>query len=85
MTATEKALAAILKDISNTLNVLGARLASRSQREYSTAKSNYFYGKVGEDIEEWLAKMNRMLEANNIADGKRVAVTVTHLRDTTAD
>ena len=48
-------------------------------------KSNYFYGKAGEDIKEWLAKMDRMLEANNVIDRRRVVVAVAHLRDTTAD
>ena len=78
-------LATVLKDIGNTFNVLGVELASGSQREYSIAKSNYFYEKAGKDIEEWLAKMNRMLEANNVADRRRVAVAVTHLRDVMAD
>ncbi len=52
ITATEKMLTAIFKDIGNVLNVLGVGSASESQREYSMAKSNYFYGKAGDDIEE---------------------------------
>ncbi len=78
-------LAATLKDIGNTLNVLGAGPASGLQREYSIAKSNYFYSKTGEDIEEWLAKMDWMLAANNVIDRRRVAVAAAHLRDVAAD
>ena len=58
MTATEKALAAALKDISTTLHTIGAGPASGSAREYSTAKANYYYGKAGEDIEKWLAEID---------------------------
>ena len=85
MIATEKALAATLKDIGNTLNTLDARSASGSQREYSIVKSNYFYDKAGEDVEEWLAEIDRMLEANNVADERKVTVAAAHLRDTVAD
>ncbi len=46
MTATEKVLAAALKDIGNILNVLGVGSAPESSREYSIAKSNYFYDKA---------------------------------------
>ena len=52
MIATEKALAAVLKDISTALHTIGARPAPELAREYSTAKANYYYGKTGEDIEE---------------------------------
>ncbi len=58
MTVTEKALAAVLKDIGTALHIIGAGSASGLAREYSIAKANYFYGKAGEDIEEWLAKIN---------------------------
>ena len=49
------------------------------------AKANYYYDKAGEDVEEWLAKIDRMIEANNVADGRRVAMTATHLRDAAAE
>ena len=58
MTATEKALAAALKDISTTLHTIGAGPASGSAREYSTAKVNYYYGKAEEDVEEWLTELD---------------------------
>ncbi len=85
MSATEKALAATLKDISTVLHTIGIELAPESLRKYSTAKANYFYSKVGEDVEEWLAEIDRMIEANNIADGRRVTVAAVHLRDTAAE
>ena len=46
MFATEKALAAALKDIGTALHIIGAGPASGSPREYSMAKANYFYGKA---------------------------------------
>ncbi len=49
MTATEKALAAILKDIGTALHTIGAEPTPELAREYSTAKANYFYNKAGED------------------------------------
>ncbi len=49
------------------------------------AKFNYFYDKVGEDVKEWLAKIDWILKANNVADRRRVAVAVSHLRDTVVD
>ncbi len=52
MTVTEKILAAAFKNIGNALNVLGVRPTSGPPREYSIAKSNYFYDKAGEDVEE---------------------------------
>src|SRR6266498_519471 len=52
MTATEKALAAALKDIGTALHTIGAGPGPAPPREYSTAKANYYYGKAGEDIEE---------------------------------
>ena len=52
MIATEKALAAALKDIGTALHTIGVRSASGLPREYSIAKANYFYGKAGEDVEE---------------------------------
>ncbi len=58
MTTTEKALVATFKDIGNVLNVLDVGLALGSQQEYSTAKSNYFYGKAGKDVEKQLAKID---------------------------
>ncbi len=58
MTATEKALAAALKNIGTALHTIGAGLAPGPAREYSTAKANYYYGKVGEDVEEWLAEID---------------------------
>jgi len=85
MTATEKALAAILKDIGTALHTIGAGPAPGLAREYSTAKANYYYGKVEEDVEEWLAKIDRMIEANNVADRRRVAVAAAHLRDAAAE
>jgi len=81
MTAIEKALATALKDIGTALHTIGAGPASGSARKYSTAKTNYFYGKAEEDIKEWLAKIDRMIEANNVADGRRIAVAAAHLRD----
>ncbi len=81
MTATEKALAAVLKDIGTAFHTIGAEPASGPARKYSTAKVNYYYGKAGEDVEEWLAEIDRMIEANNVADGRRVAVAAAHLRD----
>src|SRR6266511_291305 len=85
MTATEKALAAALKDIGTALHTIGAGPGPAPAREYSMAKANYYYGKAGEDIEEWLAELDRMIEANNIADGRRVAVAAAHLRDAAAE
>ncbi len=52
MSATEKALAAALKNIGTALHTIGVGSASGLSREYSTAKVNYFYGKAGEDVEE---------------------------------
>ena len=85
MTTTEKALAAILKDIDTALHTIGTGSAPKPAREYSTAKANYYYGKAGKDIEEWLAELDRMIEANNVADGRRVAVAAAHLRDAAAE
>src|SRR6266540_1859512 len=85
MTATEKALAAALKDIGTALHMIGAGSGPASAREYSTAKANYYYGKAGEDVEEWLAELDRMIEANNVADGRKVAVAAAHLRDAAAE
>ncbi len=82
---TEKALAAALKDIGTVLHTIGIRLASGPARKYSMAKANYFYGKAGEDIEEWLAEIDQMIEANNVADERRVAVAAVHLRDAAAE
>ncbi len=82
MTATEKAFATTLKDIGNAFNFLGVGPAPGSQREYSTAKFNYFYDKIGE---EWLAEIDRMLEASNVINERRVAVMVAHLRDVMVD
>ena len=55
------------------------------QAVIDTAKANYFYGKAGEDVEEWLVKINHMIEANNVADGRRVAVVAAYLRDTVTE
>ncbi len=85
MTATEKALAAALKDIGTALHTIGAGLASGPLREYSTAKANYYYSKAEEDVEEWLAEIDRMIEANNVADERRVAVAAAYLRDVAAE
>jgi len=85
MTATEKALAAALKDIGTALHTIGAGLVPGPAREYSVAKVNYYYGKAGEDVEEWLTKIDRMIEANNMADRRRVAVAAAHLRDAAAE
>ena len=85
MTATEKALAAALKDIGTALHTIGAGLAPGTAREYSTAKANYYYGKAEENVEEWLAEIDQMIEANNVTDGRRVAVAAAHLRDAAAE
>ena len=85
MTVTEKALAAALKDIGTALHTIGVGPVSGPPREYSTAKANYYYGKAEEDVEKWLAKIDRMIEANNVADGKRVVVAAAHLRDAAAE
>ncbi len=85
MIVTEKALAATLKNIGNILNTIEAGLASEPLREYSMTKANYFYGKTGEDVKKWFAKIDWMIEANNIANRRRVAVVAAHLRDVTAD
>ena len=85
MTITEKVLAATLKDIGTALHTIGAGLASGPAREYSTVKANYYYGKVGEDVEEWLVKIDQMIEANNVANGRRVAVAAAYLRDAAAE
>ena len=58
MSAIEKALATALKDIGTALHIIGMGPASGLPREYSIAKANYFYGKAGEDVEEWLAEIN---------------------------
>jgi len=52
MMAMEKTLAAALKDIGTALHTIGTGPAPGPAREYSTAKANYYYGKVGEDVEE---------------------------------
>ncbi len=85
MSVTEKALAAILKNIGTAFHTIGVRLALGPSREYSIVKTNYFYGKAGKDIEEWLAKIDWMIEANNMADGRRVAVAAAYLRDVVAE
>ncbi len=85
MIATEKALAATLKDIGTAFHTIGTELASGLPREYSTAKANFFYDKAGEDVKEWLAKIDQMIETNNVALGRRVAVVATYLRDAAAD
>ncbi len=85
MIATEKILAAALKDIGTALHTIDAGPASELTRKYSIAKANYYYGKAGEDVEEWLAEIDRMIETNNVADGRRVAVAATYLRDVAAE
>ena len=52
MTATEKALAAALKDIDTALHTISVGSAPGPAREYSMAKANYYYGKTGEDVKE---------------------------------
>ena len=84
MTATEKVLAAVLKDIDTAFHTIGVGSAPGLSREYSTAKANYYYGKAGENVEEWLAKIDQMIEANNVTDRRRVAVAAAHLRDAAA-
>ncbi len=64
--------------------MIGAGLTPGLPREYSITKANYFYGKVGEDVKEWLAEIDWMIEANNVTDRRRVAVAAVHLRDVTA-
>ncbi len=85
MTAIKKVLAAALKDIGNILYMIGVGSASGSLREYSMAKVNFFYSMAEEDMKEWLAKINRMIEVNNVTLGRRVAVVAAHLRDIVAD
>ena len=85
MTTTEKALTAALKDIGTALHIIGAGPTSGPAREYSMAKANYYYSKAREDVKEWLAEIDRMIEANNVADGRRVAVAAAHLRDAVAE
>ena len=74
MTATEKAFATTLKNIGTALYTISMGLASGLSREYSTAKANYYYDKAGKDVEEWLAEIDQIIEANNVADERRVAV-----------
>ena len=81
MTATEKVLTAALKDIDTALHTIDIRSASRSPKEYSIVKANYFYDKVGENIKEWLAKIDQMIEANNVIMRIRVVVTAAYLRN----
>ena len=69
MIIIKKVLAAALKNIGTTLYMIGARLASGLLKEYNTAKANYFYGKAEENVEEWLTKIDQIIEANNMADG----------------
>ncbi len=83
--ATEKALAAVLKDISTAFHMIGAGPALRPPREYSTAKANYFYDKAEEDVEGWLVEIDRIIEANNVADRRRVVVAAAYLRDMVTD
>jgi len=52
MTATEKVFAFVFKDIDIAFHTIGAGSAPGPFRKYSIAKVNYFYDKVGEDIEE---------------------------------
>ena len=85
MTAIEKAFAAALKDIGIALHTIGARPASGLLRKYSTAKANYFYSKAEKDVEEWFAEIDRMIEANNVTNRRRVAVAAAYLRDTAAE
>ena len=85
MTITEKALAAILKDISITLYIIDVRLVSGSFREYNIVKANYYYNKAEKDIEEWLVKIDYMIKANNIIVRRRVMVTTAHFRNETAN
>ncbi len=85
MTTTKKALAAALKNISTALHTLGTKLAPGLSWEYSIAKANYFYSKVGEDVKEWLAKIDHIIEVNNVANRRKVAIVVIHLKDIAAD
>ncbi len=52
MIATEKILAAALKNIGTALYTIGIRSALEPLREYNIAKANYFYGKTGEDMKK---------------------------------
>ncbi len=52
MSVIEKALAATLKNIGTTLYIIGVGSTLGSSWEYSIIKANYFYDKVGKDIEE---------------------------------
>jgi len=65
--------------------MISVRLASELSRKYSIAKANYFYGKTKEDVKEWLAEIDQMIEANNVTVGKRVAVATAHLRNAVTD
>ena len=85
MMTIEKALAATLKDIGTALHTIGVGLVPGLPREYNTAKANYFYSKTEKDVKEQLAEINRMIEANNITNGRKVVVAATYLRDVTAE
>ncbi len=85
MIVTEKVLAAALKDIGIALHIISIRPASRLPRKYSMAKANYFYGKTGEDVKKWLTEIDRVIEANNMANERKVTVAAAYLRDAIAD
>ncbi len=66
MLTIEKVLAVTFKDIGTAFHTIDVQLASRFSREYSIAKVNYYYDKIKKDIEEWLAEINQIIEANNM-------------------
>jgi len=36
-------------------------------------------------VKEWFAEIDRMIEANNVANGRKVVVAAAHLRDVAAE
>jgi len=85
MITIEKALATVLKNINTTFHIIGIGLGSVSLRKYSIVKANYYYNKVGKDIEEWLAEINQIIKANNVAVERRIAVVAAYLRNIAVD
>ncbi len=48
-------------------------------------KVNYYYDKVGKDVEEWLAEIDYMIEANNIIAGRKVIVVAIYFKNIAAN
>ena len=85
MIAIKKTFIAALKNIGTAFYTIGMKLTLGLFREYNIAKANYFYGKAGEDIKEWLAKIDQMIEVNNMDAERRVVVAAAYLRNVAAD